>query len=281
MSSDLSPDGFSVELARKKLAEIASTRSPLLAIDLDDVLCQTSERAAAWHNERFGTDMTTSSFYYAMWYKNPGWGTVPETLDKVKEFYDQDELQHADSVPGAAEGLEELQRLGYHLVIVTARVLDKEMDSTVQWLQHHFDGTFDYIIFSSQPEESIEKNGRCIGTTLSKLEICTELGALLLVDDLVETALAFGRHAQRPVLLFGDYEWNKRINTSDQWCFHEKLKEEDGREWWKNEDVELHPEDQIWRVRDWPEVVKWISQRTKHGSESSKLIPSSSLPQSS
>ncbi len=84
MSLDLSSsgDGFSVELAKQKLAEIARTQSPLLAIDLDDVLCQTSERAAAceWtddllpglimiiygregHNEKFGTDMSTSSFY--------------------------------------------------------------------------------------------------------------------------------------------------------------------------------------------------------------------------
>lgn len=73
-------------------------------------------------------------------FQNPGWGTVPETLDKVKEFYDTDQLGSARPVPGAAEGLRALEELGYDPVIVTARVLAQEHASTARWLETHFKG---------------------------------------------------------------------------------------------------------------------------------------------
>lgn len=72
--------------------------------------------------------------------QNPGWGTVPETLEKVKEFYDTDQLGSARPVPGATEGLRALEDLGYDPVIVTARVLDQEHASTARWLETHFKG---------------------------------------------------------------------------------------------------------------------------------------------
>ncbi|THH21005.1 hypothetical protein EW146_g462 [Bondarzewia mesenterica] len=181
--------------------------------------------------------------------KNPGWGNVPETLDKVKEFYDVDELRHALPVPGAADGLNALAEMGFSLIIVTARNMAQEAESTERWLEKHFDGIFDCVVFSSQPEERIDKGGRYIGTTMKKLQVCMVLEAQLLIDDLIETALHFGREARKPVLLFGDYEWNKRVNTSEQWGFQEKLEAESGREWWKEEVVELKPEDMIKRVQ--------------------------------
>jgi len=93
---------------------------------------------------------------------------------------------------------------------------------------------------------------------MKKLQACIALEATLLIDDLLETALAFGQEAQSPVLLFGDYEWNKRVNSSEQWVFQEKLEAEGGKEWWKDETVELRDDDKIWRVKDWTEVVAWV-----------------------
>jgi hypothetical protein len=35
----------------------------LIAIDMDDVLCQTNMSVAEWHNETYGTDMSLDRFY--------------------------------------------------------------------------------------------------------------------------------------------------------------------------------------------------------------------------
>jgi hypothetical protein len=72
---------ISENVLREKLAELADTR-PLIAVDLDDVLCQTTacvaecalvltQLATHWmiavrragHNRRFGTDMQIKDFY--------------------------------------------------------------------------------------------------------------------------------------------------------------------------------------------------------------------------
>ena len=97
-----------------------------------------------------------------------------------------------------------------------------------------------------------------IGILLHVPQICILMDAKLLIDDLMETAITFGREGRRPVLLFGNYEWNKRVNTDDKWAFHERLDIEGGREWWKEEDVELTPNDAIWRVYNWIEVIEWV-----------------------
>src|SRR6266436_2297026 len=75
--------------------------------------------------------------------------------------------------------------------------------------------------------------------------------SILLIDDLLETALTFGRNADRPVLLFGDYEWNKRVDAGGPWTFDDKLALEGGNEWWKDDTIGLHSEDRIWMVRSW------------------------------
>ncbi len=88
--------------------------------------------------------------------------------------------------------------------------------------------------------------------------------SMLLIDDLLETALAFGRDANRPVLLFGDYEWNKRVAAGGPWSFDDKLALEGGKHWWKDDTIDLRSEDRIWRVQNWGEVLKWLRE---HGAE--------------
>ena len=70
--------------------------------------------------------------------KCPGWGSVSETLDKVKAFYAQDHLKDALPIVGAREGLRTVAELGYRPVIVTARIFEDEHRSTRDWLKQHF-----------------------------------------------------------------------------------------------------------------------------------------------
>ena len=61
-------------------------------------------------------------------------------MDKVNEFYDTDQLKHADPVSGSLNALNHLREMGYRLIIVTARTVSYELNNTVTWLDKHFNG---------------------------------------------------------------------------------------------------------------------------------------------
>lgn len=82
----------------------------------------------------------------------------------------------------------------------------------------------------------------------------------------METALAFGREGNRQALLFGDYEWNKRVNSAEQWAFEEKNNAEGRQGWWKDDDTVLRDDDRIQRVRDWDEVINCVKNLKSHDS---------------
>ncbi|KAF5384739.1 hypothetical protein D9757_006237 [Collybiopsis confluens] len=211
-----------------------SDSASVIACDLDDVLCQTNLAVAEWHNEQYGTNMTLDDFYYHYYWKNPYWGGIQETFTKVTELYKTDRLYEAAPIPGAREGVQALRDMGFKLIIVTARV-------------RKF------------------KKGRGHGSKHIFL-VCAKLNARLLIDDSSENALQLVTTLSEPipVLLFGQYEWNKRISSHadsvESMVFENRLQIEGGREFWKEERFEDHIPDgaQIRRVKDWEEVVEWV-----------------------
>lgn len=68
-----------------------------------------------------------------------------------------------------------------------------------------------------------------------------------------------------PVLLFGDYEWNKRVSSADDIQFDIRLEACDGREFWKEETAPIPEGATLWRVKDWNEVVQWVHQARVEG----------------
>jgi hypothetical protein len=70
------------------------------------------------------------------------------------------------------------------------------------------------------------------------------------------------------VLLFGDYEWNKRISSPsdnrDGMSFKEREKLE-GKDFWKDEKLEVPEGVPLYRVKDWREVVLWVKNARKEG----------------
>ena len=61
-------------------------------------------------------------------------------MDKVEEFYGTDQLKDADPVPGSSDALSRLREMGYHFAIVTARLVASELESTLTWVDKHFNG---------------------------------------------------------------------------------------------------------------------------------------------
>ncbi|KAG6866031.1 hypothetical protein C0991_009440 [Blastosporella zonata] len=261
-----SPGELSEELEQAEKAALTKLTSipsnaPVIAIDLDDVLSQTNQTVADWHNVTYGTNMDLSLFYYYYYWKNPFWGTPEETFIKVKQFYATDRIFNTSVVPGAREGVQALKDMGFRLVIVTARTEDNA-DESWEWTNKHYPGLFDSIICTGQFKDA-HKTGHEVVTKLSKAQVCADLGAVLLIDDSVENALQCATYKEpTQVLLFGDYEWNKRLSgpedANDGMTFDRRIEREGGKEFWKEEYVEIPEGAPLTRVRDWSEVVCWV-----------------------
>ncbi|KAI0757327.1 hypothetical protein C8Q80DRAFT_1133095 [Daedaleopsis nitida] len=241
---------------------------PVIAIDLDDVLSQTNEAVAKWHNDAYGTNMTLDDFYYYYYWMNPYWGNPDETVRKVEEFWKTDYLDRTPPIEGAYDALVALTNMGFRLVLVTARQ-QRELERSMQWLEKHFPGLLDWMICTGQSQETLTDEKELV-TKLSKADVCRKIGAKFMIDDSIENALkCVTADPPVPVLLFGDYQWNQRVgrylNVKDEVSFEEKLKREGGREYWKEESAnlekEIPPGAPLTRVKNWGDILDWVEKK--------------------
>ncbi|KAF7310567.1 Protein kinase domain-containing protein [Mycena chlorophos] len=250
-----------------RVSTMSLSTQPVIAVDLDDVLCQTNFVVAEWHNEHFNTQMTINDFYYFYYWKNPFWGSPEETALKVKKFYETDPcpIFLAPLVPGAREGVQALKDMGYKLHIVTARN-GEIADASWEYVQKHFPGIFDSLLCTGQFKD-MHKHPSELMTNLTKSQVCTKLGAQVLIDDSSENAIQCGTALQpTPVLLFGEYPWNRRISMAgegvDTMAFNVRLEASNGQKFWEQdaERFELPEGAPIHRVQNWAETIKWIQE---------------------
>lgn len=72
-----------------------------------------------------------------------------------------------------------------------------------------------------------------------------------------------------PVLLFGDYQWNKRLSgpsdATDKMSFDQRLEAVGGKEFWKDDVFDVPNGVPLYRVKDWSEVVRWVVQAKSEG----------------
>ncbi|KIP06933.1 hypothetical protein PHLGIDRAFT_106379 [Phlebiopsis gigantea 11061_1 CR5-6] len=247
---------------------VKASDKPLIAVDMDDVLSETNQTVADWHNATYGTKLDLSHFYYYYYWKNPGWGTPDETFRKVEEFYKTDRLDNAEPVPGALEALKKLKSLGFRLVVVTARQR-RELERSAHWLDTHYPGIFDDMICTGQSLETLAEKHEVL-TKLSKADVCKKLNAKFLVDDSLDNALTCATHEHpTPVLLFGYNAWNQRESKykdiKDELSFEQRLEKEGGREFWKDEVITIPEGLPLRRVKDWGEVIQWVETQQREG----------------
>ncbi|ODO08959.1 hypothetical protein L198_00698 [Cryptococcus wingfieldii CBS 7118] len=258
-----------------------------IAVDMDDVLCQTNVTIVNSKSLSspgiFGTQppLTLDDFQNYLYWMNRGWGNPEETIAMVTKLYAEGLYMKAPPVEGAKEALKRLKDLGYSLVIITARS-EGQREGTEEWLTTYLPDIFDEIHFTGafqdlEPTKK-EHEGHATKKAIvshkkrSKAEIVYNTQSLFLIDDSAEnaydTAIANFPHPQpTKVLLFGNYPWNAIVHTPETTLPVEKItfvaKQEQGlleeaervrrgkiEEGWLPEGVE--------RVGDWGEVVRWV-----------------------
>lgn len=189
------------------VAHVPRAQLPLLAVDLDEVLSETTSALAAFHNATYGTQLTVSHFisyeYEVVW-----GGTRLEAADKVRRFYASTYASDLQPVPGSVEALRRLHEQ-FRIAVVTARK-EAQRAATLAFVKRHFDGLVDEVHLCNHyltPAEASQYDVKA----RRKAEVCHELGAVALVDDSLSTALDCGEHGVRVFLfdLDGGYPWNK------------------------------------------------------------------------
>ncbi|EGD79086.1 hypothetical protein PTSG_11828 [Salpingoeca rosetta] len=178
-------------------------KRPVIAVDLDEVLGYFVDALCEFHNDKYGTTYKASDFH-SYTFQDVWGGTKEESSKKVHDFLESKHFKNGlRLVPGAQEALAKLAEK-YDLVIVTSRqhIIAPE---THEWVETHFPNTFKSILFGNHWGLHGEKK--------SKPEMCTAIGAAVLIDDALHYARECAGHLQK-VLLFGEYSWNAADDTA-------------------------------------------------------------------
>lgn len=191
-----------------------------IAVDIDDVLAAHAEAFVDHSNANYGTNITIEE-YIEEWSKL--WGVGHDEVERrATEFHHPDIVGNFGAFEAALPVLNSLKE-NRNLVIVTAR-RKKLLDTTRNWLSHHFDGVFSEIHFVPIWEPN---------NTVTKADICTSIGPQYLIDDLVRHCNLAAEVGIRP-LLFGNYSWNQGESQQD-----------------------------VTRVKNWQEVLEYFDDKSR------------------
>ena len=170
----------------------------IIAIDLDEVIANTTPALIRYHNATYGTSLVFDDFVNYEWWQVWG-GTREQSVQKFLDFVESSYFNEITPVEGAPETIEQLQK-NHTLHIVTSRQTELE-SVTLSWVEKYFPGVFSGLHIANHAQWAIS------GKTRTKVEICHELQASLLIED----SLVFAKECEQdhiPVLLL-DYPWNK------------------------------------------------------------------------
>ena len=193
---------------------------PTVAIDVDDVLAAHADAFISFSNRRYGTNFSIED-YHDDWPKL--WGISHEEMEKrAKEFHTTQSVAKYQLIQEADNVILKLKE-SYRLFLVTARP-KYNIESTYDWINRNFSGVFEDIHFVPIWEPN---------NTVTKADICKQIGADFLIDDLPQHCNIAAQGGIK-ALLFGDYSWNR------------------------NEEI-LNG---VTRVKDWNEVLKYFNEKS-------------------
>ena len=175
-----------------------------MAIDIDDVLADSTENLRLRVNQRLNVNIETQhykvpgpywSYYEHIWEKHNVAHLVNHTELEADMETDQ---SHIVPVAGAQKALKVLAKK-YDIFLITARN-PAWAHATELWMQQHFNGVFESLHMVGSKKHQGE-------SARTKGEVCKELGASWLVDDNPEHCLSAIEYGAQAVL-FGDYGWH-------------------------------------------------------------------------
>jgi 5'(3')-deoxyribonucleotidase len=177
-------------------------RKPIIAVDVDDVLADSTEFWRLEVNKRANINLQTehwrvpgeySKYYERIWEAHGVNHLI--SIDDIDGYMMTDQ-SGVRPVPDAIKTLRKLAST-YELVVITARNSAQET-ATRKWLDAVYPDIFDQIYFTWDAAGE---------TSRSKGEICAEIGASWLIDDYPGHCKSALEHGVRAVL-YGTYGWH-------------------------------------------------------------------------
>ena len=181
-------------------------KRPVVAIDIDDVIAESTESLRRRVNEHTGINLSSEDYkieasywgYYEGVWRTHGVSHLVdmETLNQQM----QSNQSHVPLMPGAEFAINELRKK-FDIVLITARDPRWER-ATREWLKDQFG--------EHEPELYFSEMHRSPAGTKTKGEICREIGAGWMIDDnpgFCQTVLDNGVKA----ILFGEYGWHINV----------------------------------------------------------------------
>ncbi|MEO5691180.1 MAG: hypothetical protein ABIQ64_03265 [Candidatus Saccharimonadales bacterium] len=197
---------------------------PLIAIDIDDTLADSTELIRLNVNNRYNVSISKEAYrsegeywgyYERVWAEH---GIADLTLEN---FFDDEmvsEIMEVPLLPSALFAIKVLHKT-FDIVLITSRRKERAAQ-TKKWVETSFGGiTIDVHFSEAHKDES----------KMTKGQICTALGARYLIDDNVGHCESAINEGVTP-LLFGEYGWQGSAP------------------------------DTLFRCRDWPSVLDYFAR---------------------
>lgn len=174
----------------------------MIAIDIDDVIADTTETLRHFVNRRTGLSLNKDSYLISA----PYWGYYEKVWQNYSiadptlfgDFHEALRTNQDDVFPvaGAEGGVNHLKER-FDLLAVTSRDLSMET-ATMQWMNRYFNGVFKQVILLGHVSVASETKGN----------VCKRLGAKWLIDDNPAHCLS-AMEAGIQAVLFGKYGWQE------------------------------------------------------------------------
>ncbi len=184
---------------------------PLIAVDIDDTLADSTELIRTNVNKEYGVSIPPEAYrtegeywgyYERVWVEH---GLSDLTMEKLEDVMLSD-YTRVPLLPSALFAIKELSK-NFDVVIITARSSERA-ELTRKWIDTMLEGmTIDVHFSEAHKDES----------KMTKGQICKTLGASYLIDDNVghcQSALDEGVKA----ILFGIYGWQANVADDMMRC---------------------------------------------------------------
>jgi len=170
-----------------------------IAVDVDDVLADHFKALISWSNKNIRSNIKISDYgsHYSQLWNLP----FDEAEIHTLAFHNSGVFKNFEVIEGAYEALSNLHEV-YDLVVVTAR-RNIVIDESLEWINRFYPDIFSDVHFVPVWEP---------GSKVTKAELCREIGANYLIDDMPAHCVS-AANSGIEALLFGDYAWNKFDET--------------------------------------------------------------------
>jgi len=180
-------------------------RQQIIAVDVDDVLKESSQFLVGYSNRKWGTSLTIDDYnehWAEMWQVD-----AAEMQRRAEHIHAEGLLVHGEPFDDTKQVLEKLKER-YTLVVTTSRQR-LIMKQTQEWLKAYFGELFSEVHFAGIWDDiEIES---AIRAQMTKAQLLKDIGAHYLVDDHPKHCLAAAELGIES-LLFGSYPWNQNID---------------------------------------------------------------------